>query len=150
MLVLSRQRDQAIVINRDITVMVVEIRGDKVRLGIIADPKIPVHRQEVFDAIERERLSNHTPVNPSRADNSRAVMYADDGSIAGIINANFDIRSPAWMETLIARVAILDDAVSACLRQWHGSNPDPDDSAVLRQRLLGLRKQIGLTAQGAK
>src|SRR5213079_162801 len=51
MLVLSRKKNESIVINNDITVTVVEIRGDKVRLGIIAPKEMPVHRQEVFDAI---------------------------------------------------------------------------------------------------
>ena len=53
MLVLSRKKNESIVINDDITIAVVEIRGDKVRLGISAPREIPVHRQEVFDAINR-------------------------------------------------------------------------------------------------
>lgn len=51
MLVLSRKKNESIVINNDITITVVEIRGDKVRLGIIAPKDVPVHRQEIFDAI---------------------------------------------------------------------------------------------------
>jgi carbon storage regulator len=51
MLVLSRKKNESIVINNDVTVTVVEIRGDKVRLGIVAPKEVPVHRQEVFDAI---------------------------------------------------------------------------------------------------
>jgi len=51
MLVLSRKKNESIVINNDITVTVVEIRGDKVRLGIVAPKEVPVHRHEVFDAI---------------------------------------------------------------------------------------------------
>jgi carbon storage regulator len=51
MLVLSRKKNECIVINNDITVTVVEIRGDKVRLGIVAPKEVPVHRQEVYDAI---------------------------------------------------------------------------------------------------
>jgi carbon storage regulator len=51
MLVLSRKKSESIVINNDITVTVVEIRGDKVRLGIVAPKEVPVHRQEVYDAI---------------------------------------------------------------------------------------------------
>ena len=53
MLVLSRKKSEQIVINEDITITVVEIRGDKVRLGIEAPKEVPVHRQEVFDAIQR-------------------------------------------------------------------------------------------------
>jgi len=54
MLVLSRQRDQSIVIGDNIVVTIVDVRGDKVRLGIEAPGEIPVHRQEVYDAIQRE------------------------------------------------------------------------------------------------
>ena len=54
MLVLSRHRDESIIIGDDIVITVVDIRGDKVRLGINAPIEIPVHRQEVYDAIQRE------------------------------------------------------------------------------------------------
>ena len=54
MLVLSRQRDETIMIGDDIEVTVVDIRGDKVRLGITAPKEISVHRKEVYDAIKRE------------------------------------------------------------------------------------------------
>jgi len=54
MLVLSRQRDESIVIGDKVVVTIVDIRGDKVRLGIEAPSEIPVHRQEVFEAIRRE------------------------------------------------------------------------------------------------
>lgn len=53
MLVLSRKKDERIVINNDITIVVVEIRGDKVRLGVEAPKEVPVHRREVYDAIAR-------------------------------------------------------------------------------------------------
>ncbi len=56
MLVLSRQRDESIIIGDNIVVTIVEIRGDKVRLGINAPTEIPVHRQEVYEAIRRENL----------------------------------------------------------------------------------------------
>ena len=51
MLVLSRKKNESIVINNDIVITVVEIRGDKVRLGIEAPKDVPVHRQEVYEAI---------------------------------------------------------------------------------------------------
>jgi carbon storage regulator len=54
MLVLSRTRDETIMIGDDIEITVVDIRGDKVRLGINAPASIPVHRKEVYDAIKRE------------------------------------------------------------------------------------------------
>jgi carbon storage regulator len=52
MLVLSRKKNESIVINDDVTVVVVEIRGDKVRLGVEAPKEIGVHRREVYDAIQ--------------------------------------------------------------------------------------------------
>jgi carbon storage regulator len=51
MLVLSRKKNESIIINNDIIVTVVEIRGDKVRLGIVAPKSVSVHRQEVYEAI---------------------------------------------------------------------------------------------------
>ncbi|MCP4713296.1 MAG: carbon storage regulator CsrA [Planctomycetes bacterium] len=57
MLVLSRQKDQTIMIGDNIEITVVDIRGDKVRLGITAPPKIPVHRKEVYEAIKQENQS---------------------------------------------------------------------------------------------
>jgi carbon storage regulator len=54
MLVLSRQRDESIIIGDNVVVTVVDIRGDKVRLGIEAPREVPVHRQEVYEAIKRE------------------------------------------------------------------------------------------------
>ncbi|HEY2412924.1 MAG TPA: carbon storage regulator CsrA [Pirellulaceae bacterium] len=58
MLVLSRKKNESIVINNDITIVVVEIRGDKVRLGIEAPKEVPVHRREVYDAIKRNEAVN--------------------------------------------------------------------------------------------
>ena len=57
MLVLSRKRDQSIMIGDDIEVIVVDVRGDKVRIGITAPKDISVHRKEVFEAIRRENES---------------------------------------------------------------------------------------------
>lgn len=54
MLVLSRHRDESIMIGDDVVITIVDIRGDKVRLGIKAPQEIPVHREEVYDAIKRE------------------------------------------------------------------------------------------------
>ena len=55
MLVLSRQKDESIVIGDDVEITIVDIRGDKVRLGITAPRSISVHRREVYDAIQREK-----------------------------------------------------------------------------------------------
>ena len=80
MLVLSRTRDETIMIGDEIEITVVDIRGDKVRLGINAPSQIAVHRKEVYDAIQREnRLAAQVqpgevgPTAPPRADgNARA------------------------------------------------------------------------------
>lgn len=61
MLVLSRHRDESIMIGDDIVVTIVDIRGDKVRLGIEAPQHIPVHRQEVYEAIQRENRKAAAP-----------------------------------------------------------------------------------------
>lgn len=63
MLVLSRQRDESIMIGDNIVITIVDIRGDKVRLGINAPTEIPVHRQEVYEAIIRENLRSGKPVD---------------------------------------------------------------------------------------
>jgi carbon storage regulator len=70
MLVLSRKKNESIVINNDITVTVAEIRGDKVRLGIVAPKEVPVHRQEVYDAI-------HGKSDEATAPTTVAVKPAD-------------------------------------------------------------------------
>lgn len=81
MLVLSRQRDESIMIGDNIVITIVGIRGDKVRLGINAPSEIPVHRAEVYEAIQREnlraaRLENksgtpNTPPKDSSADSNQ-------------------------------------------------------------------------------
>ena len=54
MLVLSRKKNESIIIDGRITVLVIEIRGDKVRLGVDAPKEVPVHRKEVYEAIRRQ------------------------------------------------------------------------------------------------
>lgn len=55
MLVLSRKKSDRIIINDNITIVVVGIRGDKVRLGVEAPKEIPIHRHEVYERIQSER-----------------------------------------------------------------------------------------------
>ncbi len=85
MLVLSRQRDETIMIGDDVEITVVDIRGDKVRLGITAPTRIAVHRKEVYEAIkaENERAaminspdidSLNRSVGSDRADRKRAPL----------------------------------------------------------------------------
>ena len=61
MLVLSRKKDEKIVIGDNITLMVIESRGDKVRLGIDAPRDVTVHREEIYDAIKREETGSEKP-----------------------------------------------------------------------------------------
>jgi carbon storage regulator len=72
MLVLSRKKDESIIINDHIRVTVVEIRGDKVRLGIDAPKDVTVHRREVYEAIQRQlRVQEEEPTS----------VVPDDGEI---------------------------------------------------------------------
>ena len=77
MLVLSRQRDQTIMIGDDVEITVVDIRGDKVRLGINAPAEIPVHRKEVYDAIKRE---NRAAASVKPEDIAKVAGAPADGS----------------------------------------------------------------------
>ncbi|MCX7664830.1 MAG: carbon storage regulator CsrA [Gemmataceae bacterium] len=65
MLVLSRKKNESIVINNDIVITVVEVRGDKVRLGIVAPREVSVHRSEVYEAIHNTPPVVVTPPPPS-------------------------------------------------------------------------------------
>ncbi len=67
MLVLSRKKNESIVINDEITIVVVEIRGDKVRLGVEAPKEVPVHRREVWEAIRRYNDPQGAPVEHDNA-----------------------------------------------------------------------------------
>jgi carbon storage regulator len=73
MLVLSRKKNESIVINNEITVVVVEIRGDKVRLGIEAPKEVPVHRREVFEAIRRGKQEDDDTSSSQTSDDEPMV-----------------------------------------------------------------------------
>ncbi len=65
MLVLSRQRDESIMIGDDVEIIIVDVRGDKVRLGITAPKSIQVHRREIYDAIQSEKAEKkNAPKQP--------------------------------------------------------------------------------------
>ena len=78
MLVLSRQRDETIMIGDDIELTVVDIRGDKVRLGIKAPSHVAVHRKEIYDAIKRE--------------NEQAARFSAPGGELGSLSSNIPVR----------------------------------------------------------
>jgi carbon storage regulator len=76
MLVLSRKKDEKIVIGDNISIMVVEIRGDKVRLGIDAPRDVSVHRREVYEAIKRKE-TEHSLVEEDTTGDGPVVESAD-------------------------------------------------------------------------
>src|SRR5260221_10523775 len=80
MLVLSRKKNESIVINNDITIVVVEIRGDKVRLGVEAPKEVPVHRREVYDAIHPHNNMPGSNVSRSAADSVSTGGVATGGN----------------------------------------------------------------------
>jgi carbon storage regulator len=95
MLVVSRKKNESLIINDDITIVIVEIRGDKVRLGVEAPKEVPVHRREVYDAIRGYSGSGwSTPVSAAEAD-----------AIAGRAQ-----RAAAGADLLSAQAAVIDDA----------------------------------------
>ena len=73
MLVLSRKRNEKIVIADCITVVIVDIRGDKVRLGIEVPKDMSVHRREVWDAIQREAATEQSAVSSQQAEGTLGV-----------------------------------------------------------------------------
>ncbi len=69
MLVLSRQKDESIIIGDDVEITIVDVRGDKVRLGITAPKQISVHRKEIYEAIQREKAEK---AQAEKAENKNA------------------------------------------------------------------------------
>lgn len=69
MLVLSRTKDQSIIIGDNIKITIVDVRGDKVRLGITAPKDVPVHREEIWLAIQKEKQSKQEQTQGPPAEN---------------------------------------------------------------------------------
>lgn len=79
MLVLSRQRDETIMIGDEVEITIVDIRGDKVRIGITAPREIQVHRKEVYDAIQRENAeASRVQVDDLKAAGKKLPAKNDD------------------------------------------------------------------------
>jgi carbon storage regulator len=112
MLVLSRQRDETIMIGDDIEITVVDVRGDKVRLGITAPTRIAVHRKEVYDAI--------------RAENQRAAQIGN-GDLSAVRAA---LASP--MRPRVARCGSTQRSLSSNLPE---ANPGRGDVASSEARV---------------
>ncbi|MFG0326085.1 MAG: carbon storage regulator CsrA [Phycisphaerales bacterium JB037] len=83
MLVLSRQRDETIMIGDEIEITVVDIRGDKVRLGITAPTCIAVHRKEVYEAIRRENEQAARIANGDLASLTRPIRPGPERTKTG-------------------------------------------------------------------
>lgn len=94
MLVLSRKLGESVVINGDIVIRVVECRGDKVRLGICAPQEMPVHRQEVFEAIRSRELGSTAPVASlaDRESEEREVRLDVTSREVVVLNDDGDVR----------------------------------------------------------
>src|SRR3954447_24714388 len=89
MLVLSRKKNEGVVINNDIVVNVVEIRGDKVRLGIVSPKEVPVHRQEGYDAIHGRMPPGPPPRPPEEQGFLDAIRRSPDDEAARLIFADW-------------------------------------------------------------
>lgn len=111
MLVLSRQRDETIMIGDEIEISVVDIRGDKVRLGINAPTRIAVHRKEVYDAIRTENaqasriaasdlgtLAQTIKPGPARRSSRSSTASSSVSASASALSAT-SVRPPATMPT---------------------------------------------------
>jgi len=74
MLVLSRQRDESIMIGDDVVIIIVDVRGKNVRLGITAPKNIPVHRREIYDLIKKEKQARQAeqPEQPEQTEQTES------------------------------------------------------------------------------
>lgn len=96
MLVLSRQRDETIMIGDDIEITVVDVRGDKVRLGINAPARIAVHRKEVYEAIKAENERAARVEGDDLAELSKAALGRTRG---GQTRSEMTNRSSGLVQT---------------------------------------------------
>lgn len=87
MLVLSRKKNESIVINDNITVVIVDVRGDKVRLGVDAPSNVTVHRKEIFDVISKETLGLSDVSEPQGATLplSNSVSLSEESDTATVL-----------------------------------------------------------------
>lgn len=116
MLILSRKKDESIVINNDIMVTVVEIRGDKVRLSIVAPKEVPVHRQEVYDAIHGLGGSPSEPVVSSSGADLHPSPEGLSEYARSVLGVGVSTRSPdlaAHVKNCLACRRALQSAIAA-------------------------------------
>ena len=98
MLVLSRGPEEAIVIGENVEVRVLEVHGDRVRLGILAPPEVAVHRKEVFLVIQRE---NRAAAAPEAAGLAQAVALMGGGGTGGGSAAPPGVSAPKAPEAAV-------------------------------------------------
>ena len=77
MLVLSRQKDESIMVGDEVEITIVDVRGDKVRLGITAPKSIAVHRREIYDAIQREKKAKEKEAEPGKPEPAKEESKTD-------------------------------------------------------------------------
>ncbi|MHC4739655.1 MAG: carbon storage regulator CsrA [Planctomycetota bacterium] len=81
MLVLSRYKNESIMIGENIEVMIVAVRGNKVQLGITTSKEIPVHRKEVYEAIQREKNAKSHQCKGGIQESQDSLHRAHDHSL---------------------------------------------------------------------
>lgn len=152
MLVLERKRDERIVINDEITITVTAIRGDKVRLGIEAPKDMPVHRQEVQDAIRRERGGGEAGRNAASGPDGGRRRPARLVGLAGR-------RESSWMSANPPVCELCEQGYDpqteprlrglcvTCSRRLNGGSYS---SAAVRAEADGMRNGVGLVSDGMK
>ena len=125
MLVLSRQRDETIMIGDDIEVTVVDIRGDKVRLGINAPREVSVHRKEVYDAIRRENRAA-AQVKPEDVSGAAKATPKPRGSplrcVVRHVEDNFEHK--LRQSSIAASAGMSSSAFSRAFKAQFGKTPE--------------------------
>lgn len=138
MLVLSRQRDETIMIGDDIEITVVDIRGDKVRLGIAAPSKIAVHRKEVYESIRREneeaarivQTLDISPLHEMKPGTARVTGISPGPGRLRVARTDSGLRSS---ESSAARMVNAQGTAPSKVPRGPGGNARAAPAAVLRK-----------------
>lgn len=146
MLVMTRRRDESILVDRHIEITVVEIRGDKVRLGITAPKEVPVHRREVFEAIHGADALDNAP-----------CASASDMASAGEADKSSSIDLPRSLLALLDRLCNSigahcgvaprrEQTLAAILAAIHEAEESVGEPLTLEQLRASLASAIKATA----
>jgi carbon storage regulator len=117
MLVLSRKKDQTIVIANHITVTVIELLQDKVRLGVVSPKDVPVYRQEVFDAIHG-KIRLPSAVDPEE-DESIGEEAADRLALSLTENSGSQVSRSMVIKAILEAVAAMEENLSQATSLEH-------------------------------